>query len=153
MPQYKWLTILAPVGGVSPVGGQTAYQNCQRRFTFLLSDTSKKELINDNFLYDKLPPRPFPQHSGQVNLRGLMHACIKCHRPSRKLSSQWTLNCVERKMHSEWLYLMHHGCLKMSLPSISVVTLPSFYFLPMGGHYILITSIDRGMHYRGGKKI
>lgn len=111
-----------------PVSEQRACQNCQRRFTFLLSDTSKKELINDNFLYDKLPPRSFPQHSGQVNLRGLMHACITCHRPWRKLSSQWTLNCVERKMYSEWLYLMHHGCLKVSLPSILVMTLPSFYF-------------------------
>lgn len=26
-----------------------------------------------------------------------MHAWIKCHMPSRKLSNQWTLKCMERK--------------------------------------------------------
>lgn len=39
-----------------------------------LHDSSKKRVISDKFLCDKLPPRSFSQHSGQVNLRGLMHA-------------------------------------------------------------------------------
>lgn len=128
------MTHLLSTSSVSASWRESKLSELPGALCFLLSDTSKTELISDIFLYDKLPPRSFPQHSDQVNLRGLMHACTKCCKPSQKLSSQWTLNCVEKKVQSKWLYLMHLGCLKISLLSILGVTLYSFYFLPVEPH-------------------